>query len=68
MRTKGTYEIVAIWSDDYEGFTAIISDDIVVSPDMRQCDKDLIVDLTEVELLGNGLFTTVSITCLHTLN
>ena len=54
--------------DDSERFKAIISDDIVVSPDMRQCDKDLIVNLTEEELRSNGLFKAIFITCLHTLN
>ena len=68
MRTKGAYEIIGIWADDSEGFKAIISDDIVISPDMRQRDKDLIVDLTEAELLDNGLFTAISINCLYTLN
>ena len=68
MRTKGAYEIIGIWADDSERFKAIISDDIVVSPDMRQCDKDLIVNLTEEELRSNGLFKAIFITCLHTLN
>ena len=68
MRTKGAYEIIGIWADDSEGFKAIISDDMVVSPDMRQCDKDLVVNMTEAEILNNGLFTTICITCLHTLN
>jgi hypothetical protein len=68
MRTKGTYEVIGRWSDDSERFRAIISDDIVVAPHMRQCDKDLIVDLTEDELKDNGLFRTISVICLHTLN
>jgi hypothetical protein len=68
MRTKGVYEIRARWSDDSEYFRAIISDNNVVSPNMRQCDKDLIVNLTEEELRSNGLFKAIFITCLHTLN
>jgi hypothetical protein len=68
MRTKGAYEVVGRWVDDGERFTAIISDDIVISPTMRQCDKDLIVDLTLEEIKDNGLFKALSVRCVHTLN
>jgi hypothetical protein len=68
MRTKGAYEVVGRWADDNERFTAIISDDIVISPTMRQCDKDLIVDLTLEEIKDNGLFKALSVRCVHTLN
>ena len=68
MRTKGAYEVVGRWADDGERFTAIISDDIVISPTMRQCDKDLIVDLTLEEIKDNGLFKALSVRCVHTLN
>ena len=68
MRTRGAYQIRARWDDDSEEFTAIISDDNVLCPNMRESDKRLIVDLTPEEIQDNGLFTIISMRCLHTLN
>ena len=72
-RTKGIFEVIGVWCDNGDVFQAIISDDIVISPDMNEGDKALLCDLTEHELRNEGnaenaMFDILSINQLSTLN